>query len=168
MKRDGCIVIIIAQSIPSISTAILRKVVRKSARNNPERYCGWFWIHCYSKKFERMTRESAELCLRVLKESNKSRFDSYSVSNSVLIISHNTFRDCRVHILSDNLSRNSCIPQKHMSSVEIAFGSRHLGNRAARAIWAARQQGNKAAGHLQSATKRVETLRPKLGFFTFY
>ena len=115
-----------------------------------------------------MTRESAELCLRVLKESNKSRFDSYSVSNSVLIISHNTFRDCRVHILSDNLSRNSCIPQKHMSSVEIAFGSRHLGNRAARAIWAARQQGNKAAGHLQSATKRVETLHPKLGFFTFY
>ena len=162
MKRDGCIVIIIAQSIPSISTAILRKVVRKSARKNPERYCGWFWIHCYSKKFERMTRESTEVCLRVLKESNKSRFDSYSVSNSVLIISHNTFRDCRMHILSDNLSRNSCIPQKYMSSVEIAFGSRHLGNRAAR------QQGNKAAGHLQSATKWVETLRPKLGFFMFY
>ena len=36
------------------------------------------------------------LCLRVLKESNKSRFDSYSVRNSVLIISHITFRDCRV------------------------------------------------------------------------
>ena len=33
-------------------------------------------------------------CLRVLKEKNKSRFDSYSV----LIISHITFRDCRVHI----------------------------------------------------------------------
>ena len=31
------------------------------------------------------------ICLRVLKESNKSRFD------------------CRVHIFSDNLSRNSCI-----------------------------------------------------------
>ena len=30
------------------------------------------------------------------KESNKSRFDSYSVRNSVLIISHITFRDCRV------------------------------------------------------------------------
>ena len=27
---------------------------------------------------------------------------------SVLIISHITFRDCRVHIFSDNLSRNSC------------------------------------------------------------
>ena len=28
---------------------------------------------------------------------------------SVLIISHITFRDCRVHCFSDNLSRNSCI-----------------------------------------------------------
>ena len=33
------------------------------------------------------------------------------VRNSVLIISHITFRDCRVHIFSDNLSRNSCIWQ---------------------------------------------------------
>ena len=39
-----------------------------------------------------------DICLRVLKESNKSRFDSYSVRNSVLLISHITFRDCRVHI----------------------------------------------------------------------
>ena len=39
-----------------------------------------------------------DVCLRELKESNKSRFDSYSVRNSVLIISHITFRDCRVHI----------------------------------------------------------------------
>ena len=31
------------------------------------------------------------------------------VTNSVLIISHITFRDCRVHISSDNLSGNSCI-----------------------------------------------------------
>ena len=50
-----------------------------------------------------------DICLRVLKESNKSRFDSYSIRNSVLIISHITFRDCRVHMFSDNLSRNSCI-----------------------------------------------------------
>ena len=49
-----------------------------------------------------------DLCLRVLKERNKSRFDSYSVMNNVLIISHTTFRDCRVHIFSDNRSRNSC------------------------------------------------------------
>ena len=52
-----------------------------------------------------------DICLRVLKESNKSRFDSRfdSDRNSVLIISHITFRDCRVHIFSDNLSRNSCM-----------------------------------------------------------
>ena len=69
----------------------------------------WFWIHCFSKEFKRMTREDMDLCLRVLKESNKTRFDSFSVRNSVLIISHITFRDCRLHIFSDNRSRNSCI-----------------------------------------------------------
>ena len=31
-----------------------------------------------SKKFERMVREATDICLRVLKESNKSRFDSFS------------------------------------------------------------------------------------------
>ena len=56
-----------------------------------------------------MAREAIDVCLRMLKESNNKKFDSYSVRNSVLIISHVTFRDCRVHILSDNLSRNSCI-----------------------------------------------------------
>ena len=90
-------------------TAISRKVVGKSARDNPERYCGWFWVHFCSKKFERMALEAMDVCLRVLKESNKSRFDGYSVRNCVLIISHVTFRDYRVHIFSDNLSRNSCI-----------------------------------------------------------
>ena len=46
-----------------------------------------------------MAREAMDICLRVLKESNKlSRFDSYNVKNSVLIVSHITFRDCRVQI----------------------------------------------------------------------
>ena len=65
-------------------TAISRKVVGKSARDN--------------QKFERLARAAMDVCLRVLKESNKSRFDSYSVRNSVLIISHITFLDCRVLI----------------------------------------------------------------------
>ena len=43
-------------------------------------------------------REAMDICLRVLKESKKSRFDSCSVRNSILIKSHITFRDCRVHI----------------------------------------------------------------------
>ena len=60
-------------------------------------------------KFERMARKAMDVCLRVLfNERNKSRFDSYSVTNSVLIISHITFRDCCVQNFSDNLSRNSC------------------------------------------------------------
>ena len=55
-------------------------------------------MHCSSKKFERMAGEAVDVCLRVLKESNKSRFYSYSVRNSLLIISHIAFRDCRLHI----------------------------------------------------------------------
>ena len=39
-----------------------------------------------------------DICLPVLKESNKSRCDSYSVRNGELIVSHITFWDCRVHI----------------------------------------------------------------------
>ena len=50
-----------------------------------------------------------DICLRVLKKSKNSRFDVYCVRNSVLIISHVTFRDCRVQIFYDNLSQHSCI-----------------------------------------------------------
>ena len=35
-----------------------------------------------------MAPEAMEKCLRVLKESNKSRFESYGVRNSELIVSH--------------------------------------------------------------------------------
>ena len=67
------------------NTAISRKVVGKSARGNPEQYCGWFWVHCSSKKFARiMALEAMAICLRVLKESNKCRFDSYTVSGTFL------------------------------------------------------------------------------------
>ena len=58
-----------------------------------------------------MAREAIDLCLLMLKESNNRRFESYRARNSVLIKSHNASRDhCRVHIFSDNLSRNSCVP----------------------------------------------------------
>ena len=39
-----------------------------------------------------------DVCLLVLKESNKSSFDSYSVRNSVMTIFHITFQNCRMHI----------------------------------------------------------------------
>ena len=38
--------------------AISWKVVRKIACDNPKKYCGWFWVHCLSKKFERMAWEA--------------------------------------------------------------------------------------------------------------
>ena len=56
-----------------------------------------------------MAQEAVDVCLLVLKGDNKRSFDSYSFRNSVFIISHITFWDCRVHIFADNLSRNSCI-----------------------------------------------------------
>ena len=75
--------------LATLYTAVSRKVVRKSACDNPERYCGWFLDRWFSKKFQRMAREATDIFLWVLKESNKSRFDSYSVriGTSVLIIS---------------------------------------------------------------------------------
>ena len=79
--------LLVCQISPSY-TATSRKVVGKSVRDNSERYCGWFLVHCSSKKFERMSREAMDLCWRVLKESNKSRLDSCRVSNSVFIISY--------------------------------------------------------------------------------
>ena len=92
-------------------TAISRRVVGRSARDNTERYCGWFCVRCSSKEFERIAREAMDIRLRMLKESNKSRFESYSARNSILIISHIAFRDCRMHNFSDNLPRNSFIYQ---------------------------------------------------------
>ena len=85
------IIIIYHGSIAPMYTAISRKVVGKSARDNPERYCGW----PFEFTVERMAQEAMNARLRVLKESNKSRFDGSCVRNSVLIISHVTFRDCR-------------------------------------------------------------------------
>ena len=60
-------------------TALSRKVVGKkckSARDNPERYCGYF-----QGDSEKMARDTMDVCLRVLRDTKKSRFDSYSVRN---------------------------------------------------------------------------------------
>ena len=41
--------------------------------------------------------------------SAKGKQQNSSVRDSALNISHITFRDCQVHVFSDNLSRNSCM-----------------------------------------------------------
>ena len=98
-------------------TSSSRKVVGKSVRDNSERYCGWFLVHCSSKKFERMSREAMDLRLRVLKESNKSRLDSCSVSNSVFILCYACYLSglSRAHFSDYYLSRNSCLPRACVS-----------------------------------------------------
>ena len=80
-------------------TAISGKVGGRSACDNPETYCGWFWVHCSSKKFERIAGETMDIIMfaNAKGKQQKYRFHSYSVRNSVLIISHIAFRDWRVH-----------------------------------------------------------------------
>ena len=76
----------------------------------PKGIVGGFEFTVFQRNLKEWHEGATETCLRVLKESNKNRFDSYSVRNSVLSISHITFRDCRVHIFFDSLSRNGCMP----------------------------------------------------------
>ena len=56
-------------------------------------------------------------------ESNKSRFDSYSVRNSELIVFHTTFRDCRVHIFYHNFPRNGRIREGNHAELYFAMTS---------------------------------------------
>ena len=90
---------------PTFVQLFRERLSEKVHATKPERYCGWFLVHCFSKKFQRMAREAMDICLRVLKESNKSSFDSYSVRNKSLIISHITFQDCRVHSFRQPFSK---------------------------------------------------------------
>ena len=39
---------------------------------------GGFEFSCFQRNLKELARKAMEMCLRVLKESNKSRFDSYS------------------------------------------------------------------------------------------
>ena len=41
-------------------TARSRNVVGKSARDNPERHCGWFSVPCSSEEFERIGTKGHE------------------------------------------------------------------------------------------------------------
>ena len=77
----------------------------------PKGIVGGFEFPVIPKKLERMAGEAMDICLRVLMESNKSRFDS-----------HSRQEECIDHIpyylsglsrarFPDNLSRNNCIPK---------------------------------------------------------
>ena len=90
-------------------TAISRKVVGKSARDNPERHCGGFEFTVPQRNLKELAQKAMKMCLRVLTESNKSRFDSYSRQEQCIDhIPYYLSGLSRAHF-SNNLSRNSCI-----------------------------------------------------------
>ena len=64
--------------LDSVYTAISRKVVGKSARSILKGIVGGFEFSFFQRNLKELARKAMEMCLRVLKESNKSRFDSYS------------------------------------------------------------------------------------------
>ena len=97
--------------LASISQSTCKAVRIQLFRERLSDKCTWqarkvLWMVLSSPFFKEILRNVKTSHRRMLvrdKGSNKSRLDSYIVRNRVLIISHITFRDCRVHILSDNL-----------------------------------------------------------------
>ena len=97
--------------LASISQSTRKAVRIQLFRERLSDKCTWqarkvLWMVLSSPFFKEILRNVETSHRRMLvrdKGSNKSRLDSYIVRNRVLIISHITFRDCRVHILSDNL-----------------------------------------------------------------
>ena len=97
--------------LASISQSTCKVVRIQLFRERLSDKCTWqarkvLWMVLSSPFFKEILRNVKTSHRRMLvrdKGSNKSRLDSYIVRNRVLIISHITFRDCRVHILSDNL-----------------------------------------------------------------
>ena len=70
---------------------------------NPKGIVGGFEFTVLQRNLKELARKAMKMCLRVLTERNKVGSTATVVRNSISIISHITFRDCRVHIFSDNL-----------------------------------------------------------------
>ena len=118
------------EGISHLHTAISSKVVGKSARDNPERCCGWFWVHSVLRRNLKEWHEGPRTyvfeCYR--KAANVGSTATLFVRNTVLTISHITSRDCRVHVFSDNLSRKSCIADSIKAALGLGIGSCALGS----------------------------------------
>ena len=61
-----------------MNTAISRKVVGKVHATIPNAIVGGFEFSVLQRNLKELSRKGMEVCFRVLKESNKGRFDSYS------------------------------------------------------------------------------------------
>ena len=74
------------------------KGCRKKCTRQSRKVLGVVLSSLFFKEIWRNGTRGKDVCFRMLKESSNRRFDSYFVSNSVLIISHITFRESRVDI----------------------------------------------------------------------
>ena len=75
----------------------------------PKGIMGAFEFTVLQRNLKELARKAMKMCSRVLTESNKSRFDSYSSQEQCIDhIPYYLSGLSRAHF-SDNLSRNSCI-----------------------------------------------------------
>ena len=91
-------------------TAISRNVVGKNVHATiPKGIVGGFEFTVFQRNLkEWQERPWIHVC-ECYRKATKLGSTGTVVRNNVLTISYITFQDCRVHIFSDNLSRNSCI-----------------------------------------------------------
>ena len=86
---------------------------------------GCFEFSVFQRNLKELSRKAMDVCLRVLKEYNKSRFDSYSRQEQCIDhIPYHFSGLSRAHF-SDNLSRNSCIIQWIVVSIHFEEHNRH-------------------------------------------
>ena len=85
----------------------------------PKGIVGGFEFSVLQRNLKELARKAMEMCFRVLKESNKSRFDSYSCQEQGIDhIPYCLSGLSRAHF-SDNLSRNNCIHSPKWSRMQL-------------------------------------------------
>ena len=81
-----------------LSIQLFEKGCRKKCTRQSRKVLCVVWVFCSSKKFERMARRPWTNVCEFLRKATKVGSTATVVRNSVLIISHITFRECRVLI----------------------------------------------------------------------
>ena len=93
------LIAVLLEQLQPLSIQLFReRLSEKVHATIPKGIVGGFEFTVLQRNLKELARKAMKMCLRVLKESNKSRFDSLSRQKQCMIISHITFRDCRVHI----------------------------------------------------------------------
>ena len=95
----------VADALNLLYTAISRKVHATILKG----ILGGFEFSFFQRNLKELVRKAMEMCLRVLKESNKSRIDSYSRQEQCIDHIPYYLPGLSLHVFSHNLSRNSCI-----------------------------------------------------------